>query len=178
MSLSRCSDNAVLSFNTFHLRVLCQGFLLLLFLSSGCVFKPSVVYFNFTVCPSVPETLNLWGQSRSQVRSSGTGLHSVSTSHKKEHFIQILIRHSLKSSVLIWCLLKHKKTLGWYNVCLSILLYVSAVCWLFQYVYLSSHDWNLSNWTRRRRSLVLRQRHSQGANPIGWLCVIALSGGQ
>lgn len=30
------------------------------------------------VCPSVPETLNLWGQSRSQVRSSGTGLHSVS----------------------------------------------------------------------------------------------------
>lgn len=35
---------------------------------------------NFPVCPSVPETLNLWGQSRSQVRSSGTGLHSVSTS--------------------------------------------------------------------------------------------------
>lgn len=39
------------------------------------------------VCPSVPETLNLWGQSRSQVRSSGTGLHSVSA--WKEDFVLV-----------------------------------------------------------------------------------------
>lgn len=46
---------------------------------------------NFPVCPSVPETLNLWGHIRSQVRSSGTGLHSVSTSLKFFEKINVLL---------------------------------------------------------------------------------------
>ncbi len=39
--------------------------------------------FFFTVCLFVPETLNLWGQTRSQVRSSGTGLHAPSSQNVK-----------------------------------------------------------------------------------------------
>lgn len=76
------------------------------------------------VCPSVPETLNLWGQSRSQVRSSGTGLHSVSTCWKKEHF-----------------------------------MYIMYVCEVIR-----------TRGRTTRSAFLLQHRHSQGANPIGWLC--------
>lgn len=76
MSLSRCCGSAVLSVNKFVFLNLTAG----LFLCNKWLrFHTLPVCFNFTVCPSVPETLNLWGQIRSQVRSSGTGLHSVST---------------------------------------------------------------------------------------------------
>lgn len=40
--------------------------------------------FVFTVCLFVPETLNLWGQIRSQVRCSGTGLHALSSTKVKQ----------------------------------------------------------------------------------------------
>lgn len=76
MSLCRSSDSAALSFECFIAAALMfQNILMVLFL----VFK-AFMCCHFLVCPSVPETLNLWGHIRSQVRSSGTGLHSVSTS--------------------------------------------------------------------------------------------------
>lgn len=107
MSLSRCSDSAVLSFGPFHLSL---GYLHISLLYISIL----PVYFTFTVCPSVPETLNLWGQSRSQVRSSGTGLHSVSTSHTKEHFVNYLYMIDICSNV--WCFF-------WWCHCLTIWLY-------------------------------------------------------
>lgn len=70
MSLSRCSHPAVPPSILF---ISASPFLYFFLLDPSS--------FNLSVCPSVPETLNLWGQSRSQVRSSGTGLHSVSTAY-------------------------------------------------------------------------------------------------
>lgn len=140
---------------------LCGSFFLirfssaLLFCTLNCsVFKPALCIFHFSVCPSVPETLNLWGQSRSQVRSSGTGLHSVSTSYKNRGIFVAKILHDdnlfhqkvvcFNVSFGILCL-KHKKTLRWYSFLLALMylnlqLCVSSACWQFQYVYLSCHD--------------------------------------
>lgn len=84
MSLSRCSDSAGLSFE-YVSSLLLWCFRIFYFDVFFLVFK-AFMCCNFPVCPSVPETLNLWGHIRSQVRSSGTGLHSVSASPKKEHF--------------------------------------------------------------------------------------------
>lgn len=84
MSLSRCSDSAALSFEYVSSPLL-WCFRIFYFDGFFLTFK-AFMCCNFPVCPSVPETLNLWGHIRSQVRSSGTGLHSVSTSQKKEHF--------------------------------------------------------------------------------------------
>lgn len=134
MSLFRCSDDAVLTFNMLLPRVLCLVFLLLFFVSNGCVLKSYVVHDNFTVCPSVPETLNLWGQSRSQVRSSGTGLHSVSTAHKKNHFIEVLTYSSNIFSRVIcfyWMFPRRQENppmIQCVSSCMSIHLLSMSVC--------------------------------------------------
>lgn len=121
------------------------------------------------VCPSVPETLNLWGQSRSQVRSSGTGLHSVST-RRTEKMVLGSGFHSWWSSSDRRCsrhchLYYHRTIVRRHNVTLT-----STVC--------PRRDQDASSWTRRWPPLLLQHRPSQGTHPIGWLCVIALIGAQ
>lgn len=112
------------------------------------------------VCPSVPETLNLWGQSRSQVRSSGTGLHSVST-RQKEKVILLSEFHSWWSSS-DRCFSRHchlyypRKTVRRDNVTLT-----STVCpW---------RDRDTSGWTRR--SLPLLLQHTLSGDPSYWLAL-------
>lgn len=117
------------------------------------------------VCPSVPETLNLWGQSRSQVRSSGTGLHSVSARQSEKRIFFWSGVHSWWSSSRRCPFYYHEKIVRHYNVTLT-----STVC--------PRRDRDALSWTRGWPPLLLQRRQSQGAHPIGWLCFIALTRAQ
>lgn len=174
ISLSHCSNSAVVSFNMFHLSAL--------FAVHWLIFKSSPVYLNVPVCPSVPETLNLWGQSRSQVRSSGTGLHSVSTSHRKNISIwktSDLKIHVTKESIYELQLDTQENPLKLRHVPPVMSCMYLAICLLRLGACLQAMSCpDLSGWTIKRWSLTRHKTSSQGANPTGWLCVIALKRSQ
>lgn len=173
MSLSLCSDSAALSFEYVSSLLLWCFRIFLFWCFSFLVFK-AFMCCNFPVCPSVPETLNLWGHIRSQVRSSGTGLHSVSTSPKKEHFPKrwphskrLTSQNHVGRTGLLWCCPDDVKL---FETCQVTDLPLFGVFGVFD------RDW--SGETRTRRPLLLLQRRaSQGADPVGWLCVRTLDGG-
>lgn len=99
---------------------------------------PPILKAGLPVCPSVPETLNLWGQSRSQVRSSGTGLHSVSTRQKEkgDFLFGISLPMRFRRRPRRCHLHYHRKRVGRDNVTLT-----STACpW---------RDRDASGWTRR-----------------------------
>lgn len=174
MSLSRCSDSEVVSFKYVSSALFLCAFKKKILLRLP-VCKPSmcVVISQYAPLSLRPLTCEVKAGHRWGPREQGCiqfQPRKRSILEKDDFMMNILLLR--KSCFSVRCCLWYCHDYVMRIQCHILFFSVFTVClW---------GDQDLEGWTRTRGSLLLllQHRHSQGANPIDWLCVIALNGGQ